>query len=305
VQRNRSVEDLLARAEESTGNETVAIATPGAFVLPEGEPADTLVVIDVTAIMRQVIACFNTGNPLTFYDFTTDQFLRDQLDVALQMEATPADRPTLKGDQLASLMAVREVTVLPDGRVGALVETHYPTETPDVQVDYVFLVEEDFVWLIDDVIEDLEDQYPPTTEPADPPVNAQGSAGARADTFGLTSNATLNPTPAPTATAIPTQAPTATPQPTQTPTATPAPTQTPIPPPSTMFGIDATVVTTADAVNLRAGARIAEPIVAVLPLGTLLTVTGPSEETDDFVWWPVVTETGQRGFVAEQFLAAA
>jgi hypothetical protein len=64
-----------------------------------------------------------------------------------------------------SLLAVRDVRVLPDGRVGALVETDFPGEPPEgAEVDFFLFVQEDGSWLIDDLVEDLEDRYPPVSE---------------------------------------------------------------------------------------------------------------------------------------------
>jgi hypothetical protein len=57
---------------------------------------------------------------------------------------------------------VREARVLEDGRVGALVETIFPDEAPGPQVDFIIFVQEDGRWLLDEIIEDLETQYPPT-----------------------------------------------------------------------------------------------------------------------------------------------
>ncbi len=57
-------------------------------------------------------------------------------------------------------------------------------------------------------------------------------------------------------------------------------------------------------INLRAVASTEAPIVAILPEGAQLQVTGPSEAAGGLIWWPVaVLTTGQAGYVAQQFLA--
>jgi len=63
------------------------------------------------------------------------------------------------------------------------------------------------------------------------------------------------------------------------------------------------VVTTTDEVNLRDGPSTDSAAVAVLPAGTRLQVTGDFEEAGQCDWWPVtVTDSGQSGFVIEQYL---
>ncbi|MBW3631433.1 MAG: hypothetical protein KY456_00255 [Chloroflexi bacterium] len=150
----------------SAGTEGETAATPGAFALPEGEPADEETVTAVTASLREALACLNTGNFLTAFAFFSEDFQRRDLeefpiteaDVAF-FEATPEPLPA---EFHASLLAVREARVLEDGRVGALVETIFPDEAPGPQVDFIIFVQEDGRWLLDEIIEDLEAQYPPT-----------------------------------------------------------------------------------------------------------------------------------------------
>jgi hypothetical protein len=65
-----------------------------------------------------------------------------------------------------------------------------------------------------------------------------------------------------------------------------------------------TLVTTTDSVNLREGPSTESAIVSELPSGTQLQVTGEFSEAGQCDWWPVtVTETGQAGFIREDFLA--
>ncbi len=141
-------------------------ATPAAFALPEGEPADEETVAAITSTLRETLACINTGNFLTSFTFFSEEFQRRDLeefpiteaDVAF-FEATPEALPA---EMYATLLAVRETRVLEDGRVGALVETIFPDEAPEPQVDFIIFVQEDGRWLLDEMIEDLEAQYPPT-----------------------------------------------------------------------------------------------------------------------------------------------
>lgn len=58
-----------------------------------------------------------------------------------------------------------------------------------------------------------------------------------------------------------------------------------------------------DEVNMRSAASTSGEVVEVLPSGTELTVTGPPEEADGIVWYPVrELESGLAGYVAQQFI---
>jgi hypothetical protein len=66
------------------------------------------------------------------------------------------------------------------------------------------------------------------------------------------------------------------------------------------------VVTTDDGVRMRAEPSTTAEIVAELPAGTELKVTGPAGEADGFSWYPVENpETGDSGYVAADFVRAA
>jgi len=123
--------------------------------------------------------------------------------------------------------------------------------------------------------------------------------------------------PTPTAVVIaPTPGPPPTPSPTPAPTAA-APTQpaAPTPPAAADTGNPCanmpvydvgTVVATTDEVNLREGPTTESSALAVLPAGTQLQITGSFAEAGQCDWWPVtVVETGQTGFVIEQYLQPA
>jgi hypothetical protein len=175
-------QDLLDRigatpvpAGMATGTEEpLPAASPAAFTLPPGTPADAATVAAITALMREVVACLNTGHYLTLFYFVSDSLLRQfededpitEADVAA-FSGTPE---ALDASQYATLVAVRQVVVLPDGRVGALVDTIFPDEQPGVQTEYFAFVQEDGQWRIDEVVEDLEGQYPP--EPMGTPAAA-------------------------------------------------------------------------------------------------------------------------------------
>ena len=140
-------------------------ATPASFTLPTGMPADEETVAAVTTLVRQVFACFNAGDFLGFLSMASDDYLQQ---VQAEEPMTAEDVTYLGGTPMATdpsaygtVVDIRQVTLLPDGRVGMLIDSISPDEGPGVQTDWVELVQEDGVWKIDRVVEDLEGQYPP------------------------------------------------------------------------------------------------------------------------------------------------
>lgn len=172
----RSIDDLLAEygatpvaATPSVGEAASPAASPAtgpaAFTLPAGEPADGPAVEAITATLRELLACANTGNFLVFFEFITEDLAEEFTAEPISQEEVDFLRgtlPALPPEQYGTLVDVREATLLPDGRVGALVDTIFPEEGPGVQTDWFVFEEVDGRWLIDEIVEDLEGQYPPT-----------------------------------------------------------------------------------------------------------------------------------------------
>jgi hypothetical protein len=125
-------------------------------------------------------------------------------------------------------------------------------------------------------------------------------------------------TPAPPTATAAVIAPTPGPPPAPTPTAvveTPVPTPPPAPTaPAVAAEPDnpcanlpvytpGTLVTTTAEVNLREGPTTDSAAIVVLPVGTQLQVTGDFTEAGQCDWWPVtVTDTGQAGYIIEQYI---
>ncbi len=67
-----------------------------------------------------------------------------------------------------------------------------------------------------------------------------------------------------------------------------------------------TVTVTETEVNLRAEPTTGGEIVTTLDRGTALVITGEPVTADGYRWYPVeVTETGERGFIVQEFIAAS
>ena len=152
------------------------------------------------------------------------------------------------------------------------------------------------------LIGDGGDQPPPTAENVAviTPVNEATPAPPTATAV------LIAPTPGPPALPTPTAAPAeATSHPvTPTPAAAAADAANPcasLP----VYEVGAVVRTTAE-LNLREGPSTDSAPVVVLPEGTRLQVTGEFQEAGQCDWWPVtVVDSGQAGFVIEQYLEPA
>lgn len=161
-------------AIESGAAEAVETVTEtGEFILPEGQPADEATVVAITATAREWVACVNSGQYLKLLSLFSDEWLYlnfadpplTEEEIA-DMSATPEVMPR---QLFGSLEAVRDVHVLPDGRAWALVETDFPAEPPEgVEVDFLVFVQRDGRWFIDDLVEDLENEYPPVSKASTP-----------------------------------------------------------------------------------------------------------------------------------------
>ncbi|MEA2513136.1 MAG: hypothetical protein QOF33_2137 [Thermomicrobiales bacterium] len=159
----------MANASPQAGtDDAMAAATPSTFTLPEGAPADEETRQAVIQTLREVVACINAGDYLAFYAYASPRLLHEQLagEGITEENIAAVGTPVVVAEgQRATLVDVREVIVLPDGRVGALVDTIFPEEQPGVQTDFFAFVEQDGRWLIDEIVEDLEGQYPPEATP--------------------------------------------------------------------------------------------------------------------------------------------
>lgn len=125
----RDADDLraLSATPGSTSSEETqvpgaAAATPTPFALPEGEAADETVVAEVTTLYQQLIACLNAGEYLRAYALYTDEYLVQNLsdEILTNLAATPVSGENLPQ---SSFGGVRDVRVLADERIGALVTT--------------------------------------------------------------------------------------------------------------------------------------------------------------------------------------
>ena len=170
----RPIEELQAiygtPHPEGAGEAVSALeATPEAFALPIGTPADEATVAAITAAVEQLTACYNAGHFLAGLSLVTDEFLVIQVGLSLFDEdfvATMTASPVaLAEEDQTVLLDVREVLVLEDGRVAALVDYMSPTPQPEgidgLETDLFIFENVEGVWLLDESIQNVEGTHGP------------------------------------------------------------------------------------------------------------------------------------------------
>jgi len=154
----RTVDDLrsfLATATPEAATPAEVIASPTAFVVPEGTPADAETVAAVTATVREVTACLNANAFRQVFALYTDAYMARSFveqgiaPEAVELFATPL--PAMSADEWQSF-AVQDVVVLPDGRVGARVLGHSQIGDGSDFEQYFLFREENGRYFVDDII---------------------------------------------------------------------------------------------------------------------------------------------------------
>jgi hypothetical protein len=158
----RTAESLAA----ITGTPSPASTAATEADLPQGEAADEETVAAIVAAERLFAACYNAGDFGRLLSLLTDHAVLmvtggtpDQATIDLILApATPAP-----AESLVSLVQLRDVRVLEDGRIGAIAENGLASD-PGVATDVSFRV---FLkvgdnWLLDDEIAGLPLPTPAT-----------------------------------------------------------------------------------------------------------------------------------------------
>ena len=167
----RDVEEFVGIAAEATP--TVGMTGTGTVEIPVGELADAETVAAVTAVTREIYACFNAGDFRRAFSLLTDEavlgFAEEEpipeAELRGLLGATPEAVPA---EGRTTILAVTDVVRLADGRVGALVASADPAD-PEEGPTAVHLTFEqaDGRWLVDGVVEfhthpEEEDEGTPT-----------------------------------------------------------------------------------------------------------------------------------------------
>jgi hypothetical protein len=129
---------------------------------PLGEVADPDTELAIKETARHMLACFNAGDFLrasalltengvkrTFWGFTIDEENRQ-----LAQERLPAAPEPRAEEFLTRLIAVTDVSTLPDGRVAAFVVQNEPLLPPAGPETLLFIfANQDGQWLVDDFVD--------------------------------------------------------------------------------------------------------------------------------------------------------
>lgn len=125
--------------------------------LPAGTPADEMTAGEIVATVRELIACNNAGELARVFALYSDAVLRGALtgDPIAALALAIAAPPT--GGSQAELVDVRDIRVLDDGRVGAVVEVRDSQRT---EIAFLIFARSGDRWLVDALTNVLADGTP-------------------------------------------------------------------------------------------------------------------------------------------------
>jgi ketosteroid isomerase-like protein len=131
--------------------------SPTPFALPAGTPADEATTEEVRSAIRELVACINAGDfwrVIALYSDRYVQFFLSQggelTEEAYSQYATPVPLPP---EQQIAIVEYRDVVVLPDGRIAAVVVGDDPTDDEPAGPTLFYLVKTGDRWLVDDFVD--------------------------------------------------------------------------------------------------------------------------------------------------------
>jgi hypothetical protein len=130
------------------------LPTRTTFTPPTGAEADADTIAAVSRTIREAIACRNGGDFARAYALMTDHMLVQLFggpttidpEISAALAAAPDRVPK---ERRLALLAIIDVRMLADQRVGAVVETKNADETFR---DYIFFAKDGERWLIDESV---------------------------------------------------------------------------------------------------------------------------------------------------------
>jgi hypothetical protein len=174
----RSADEMVGLwfAEDAAGTPVLATPAPPPppAAVPLGVPADAETAAAVAATVREFLACINLGENGRTDALFSDAAIRrfgPPPDPAFAPADVPAylaglPEPVPPGERLR-LLAVADVAVVTDGRVGALVTSDDPTlPSPGPETALYLFVEERGRWVVDAVLSVLPPEEGATPPPA-------------------------------------------------------------------------------------------------------------------------------------------
>lgn len=153
--------NLVISGASATGTPEAVVeaspaASPTAFTMPEGTPADEATYTAVSAAVREYIACINAGDIAKVLALYSDTGLSDILAGAIAQGATgeqilasfgtPAPLPP---DQVTRLYGIDAIVITPDGRAAALVIGDDLTKPSPPGPALIYFVQVNGAWLVD------------------------------------------------------------------------------------------------------------------------------------------------------------
>ena len=146
---------LVATPAMGPATPEAEVASPTPFVAPEGESADAETVAGVTETAEELFACYNANDLLRVFALFTDDYLQRSFAAEGMTEEALgffAATPEARAPEERESISVRDVRVLPDGRVGAFLAGRNPEGDPADFTDFTIFVEAEGRYLIDDVV---------------------------------------------------------------------------------------------------------------------------------------------------------
>ena len=157
----RAADDLIAAfGLDAASVDEAPQFEPAEIMVPLGDPAAADIIAGVTDTTEQFFACTNAGDVPRLSALLTDAGIyrfygfgprEESTDAQLRAWAGGETTPREEGDY-ARLIAVTDVSVLPDGRVAAFVvinEPLLPPRGPETLL-FVYALSDDGTWLIED-----------------------------------------------------------------------------------------------------------------------------------------------------------
>lgn len=134
--------------------------------VPEGAPVDAEIEREIRAVVRQFLACSNSGDVLRALAFLDDNYLRRIVDPTGELDPDTANElieslatpEALDDDHLVIFLGIREMVQMPDGRIAVVLETDGGVPNPKgTDVDLFIFARINDQWLITDAVNDIDD----------------------------------------------------------------------------------------------------------------------------------------------------
>ncbi|HEV2529795.1 MAG TPA: hypothetical protein VGT61_15235 [Thermomicrobiales bacterium] len=130
--------------------------------LPEGPAVTDEELEGITETVRQLVACANAFDPFRILALISDEYIgqlggaalaaQQQPELAMQLMARfPVPIAAIDSAEPVQMSTIRDARLLPDGRIGAILESAVPGSDA-LGVFFVTFIEEEDNWLVNDVL---------------------------------------------------------------------------------------------------------------------------------------------------------